>query len=198
MSDSNLTQPNTSAYSKKRADRYSAGLCIVFSCSIPRGNGVRCPEHLRQAVDRNRERKQAPEARLKQRTAGRAQILQRIQRGMCHHCGCRPAPSEWAVCQVCRKQKRAKDRRRRERKRGAILGFLESSRPEWFNPNACAICKLPPDADRSLAIDHCHKTGMLRGLLCHHCNLGLGSFKDEVTRLRRAITYLETARLPTS
>ena len=42
-------------------------------------------------------------------------------------------------------------------------------------------------------IDHCHKTGKTRGVLCHHCNIGLGYFKDNSDTLRAAIKYLEAA-----
>ena len=40
-------------------------------------------------------------------------------------------------------------------------------------------------------IDHCHKTNKIRGLLCHHCNIGLGNFNDNVVNLQLAIKYLE-------
>lgn len=39
-------------------------------------------------------------------------------------------------------------------------------------------------------IDHDHKTNRVRGILCHHCNVGLGNFKDSVKLLQRAINYL--------
>ena len=43
----------------------------------------------------------------------------------------------------------------------------------------------------SLNVDHDHKTGMVRGLLCPECNLGLGNFGDSIKTLAKAIIYLE-------
>jgi hypothetical protein len=40
-------------------------------------------------------------------------------------------------------------------------------------------------------IDHCHTTGLVRGILCGPCNTGLGSFKDSTTSLSNSITYLK-------
>jgi hypothetical protein len=63
--------------------------------------------------------------------------------------------------------------------------------------NVCAICKKPETAKsnggyiKSLAVDHCHSTGEVRGLLCHHCNTGLGKFKDDIELLKSAIEYLK-------
>lgn len=55
----------------------------------------------------------------------------------------------------------------------------------------CAICfgKSTLKSGR-LAVDHCHKTGKIRGLLCRHCNSGLGLFRDNAENLDRAIKYL--------
>jgi hypothetical protein len=58
----------------------------------------------------------------------------------------------------------------------------------------CAICGSPPTGTRShglLAIDHCHDTLKIRGLLCNNCNNGLGRFKDNPDSLRKAADYLE-------
>lgn len=49
----------------------------------------------------------------------------------------------------------------------------------------CAICPNPHQA-----IDHCHKSSLVRGLLCRSCNTGLGFFKDDVVLLQGAIEYL--------
>lgn len=54
----------------------------------------------------------------------------------------------------------------------------------------CAICFHPPPDGRRLAIDHCHETGKVRGLLCTSCNLGLGRFHDDRARLMAALEYL--------
>ena len=53
----------------------------------------------------------------------------------------------------------------------------------------CLICGLPQLTKR-LHIDHDHKTGKIRGLLCENCNRGLGMFKDDIVTLKSAIGYL--------
>ena len=55
----------------------------------------------------------------------------------------------------------------------------------------CAFCgrKEEPDS-RRLAIDHCHATGIVRGILCNKCNNGLGSFGDNIEGMKKAIKYL--------
>lgn len=61
----------------------------------------------------------------------------------------------------------------------------------------CAICQKPETSKanngytKNLAVDHCHSTGKVRGLLCHHCNTALGKFKDDITLLEAAIKYLK-------
>ena len=56
----------------------------------------------------------------------------------------------------------------------------------------CAICKAHyTKFSKLLAVDHCHKTGKIRGLLCINCNTALGKFKDNPFVLQTAIDYLE-------
>ena len=56
----------------------------------------------------------------------------------------------------------------------------------------CAICD-QTSSGRALDIDHCHDSGVVRGLLCTACNLGLSKFADDPMRLRRAADYLDSA-----
>lgn len=65
----------------------------------------------------------------------------------------------------------------------------------------CAICGTVPSEDEWLAVDHDHgccpetlkSCGQcVRGLLCATCNNGIGRFKDDVTLLRSAISYLQS------
>lgn len=56
----------------------------------------------------------------------------------------------------------------------------------------CKLCYLV-ETDNTfgyLYVDHCHKTGKIRGLLCHSCNSMLGYAKDDITVLTKAIEYL--------
>ena len=62
----------------------------------------------------------------------------------------------------------------------------------------CAICKevgfkMHEGVKSPLNVDHCHSTGIVRGLLCHNCNRALGLLKDDKERLLAAISYLESA-----
>jgi hypothetical protein len=62
----------------------------------------------------------------------------------------------------------------------------------------CALCGFPETAldhrtkrPRMLAVDHCHISGNIRGLLCTKCNTGLGNFLDSPDLLEKAIKYIK-------
>jgi hypothetical protein len=57
----------------------------------------------------------------------------------------------------------------------------------------CLLCGQACNTGRRLAVDHCHTTGVVRGLLCGNCNKGLGNFQEDVGVMRKAIEYLERA-----
>jgi Recombination endonuclease VII len=59
----------------------------------------------------------------------------------------------------------------------------------------CPLCKTPFTElwNEQPQIDHCHKTGVVRGILCRACNQGLGLFKDNPKLLRAGARYLERA-----
>ena len=57
-----------------------------------------------------------------------------------------------------------------------------------FQNGRCAICREPMTVP---CIDHDHTTGLVRGLLCKPCNLGIGNFGDQPEHLMAAAIYLE-------
>lgn len=60
-----------------------------------------------------------------------------------------------------------------------------------YQGGKCAICKRSVrEFKNQLAVDHCHTTGLLRGLLCWGCNKALGVFRDDLKRLKEAVSYL--------
>jgi hypothetical protein len=55
----------------------------------------------------------------------------------------------------------------------------------------CAICNTKEkDLNKRMHIDHNHMTGAVRGLLCHHCNTGIGLFKENIDVMKKAMEYL--------
>lgn len=95
--------------------------------------------------------------------------------------------------------KRAKDwiqankhMRKTYNERYTNLKYLESRHK--FG-DICNICGNGPgkgmsNSNKALHLDHCHKTGIIRGLLCGSCNVGLGHFKDNIDSLKKAVNYL--------
>ena len=81
---------------------------------------------------------------------------------------------------------------------GYMRQYLYGITPEQFaerlesQGGRCAICRTDtPGGKGGWHVDHDHVTGVIRGLLCHRCNLMLGNAADDPARLRAAVAYLE-------
>lgn len=57
----------------------------------------------------------------------------------------------------------------------------------------CAICHNPSQRNH-LAVDHCHTTNLVRGLLCDKCNFAIGLLEDNPEYLTRATAYLNLSK----
>lgn len=106
-----------------------------------------------------------------------------------------------AQCNPCakRKYRLAHPDRVHDYNRTALRKLKYGLTPEDFDilwksqSGCCAICSKPlVDAGHDgLHVDHDHVTGVVRGLLCAHCNRGLGQFRDSAELLERASRYLK-------
>ena len=56
----------------------------------------------------------------------------------------------------------------------------------------CMVCLNKFKNGKDSHVDHCHKTGKIRAILCAKCNPGLGYFDDDIEKLQRAIEYLKS------
>ena len=102
----------------------------------------------------------------------------------------------------------SKERQRKFRKANPLYGkntYLKKMYGvdlNWYSEQSekqnhvCAICFQPETAvikgkKISLAVDHCHDTGKVRGLLCRSCNNAIGAFKHDKSIILKAIEYLD-------
>lgn len=60
----------------------------------------------------------------------------------------------------------------------------------------CAICKKPDFCNKAPCVDHDHKTGEVRGVLCSACNTAIGMMNDDTKILANAIIYLDLSKSP--
>lgn len=100
-------------------------------------------------------------------------------------------------CRKCisikRKQKYCPEKAREQNRKSKYRITTEDyNRLLKVQENKCGICrKLQPDDYHGLCVDHNHKTGNIRGLLCHNCNSALGNFYDNPDYLLSAVLYLQ-------
>lgn len=108
------------------------------------------------------------------------------------------ARDEWrrikARAQAREWQKKHPKKRKAQRLKQYKLTLEEFNQILENQQGRCAICGYSDQDKPSFfpLVDHCHKTGKVRGLLCLNCNHGLGQFKDDPHLLRLAANYLET------
>lgn len=78
-------------------------------------------------------------------------------------------------------------------KRNYGLLFSEYMEMRDFQKGLCAICYKPETKQGVmwLSVDHNHRTGIIRALLCSGCNIGLGTFKENSIALKNAAIYIE-------
>ena len=104
-----------------------------------------------------------------------------------------------SICRECHKAKclvrwHSRPQLDRQASRSYKYGITADDFKQMFETQQgkCAICNEEPKTKRGLHVDHDHETGKVRGLLCHGCNVALGSFKEDVTLLNKAIEYLRS------
>lgn len=126
------------------------------------------PEYRKQEIDAAREYRQQYYAENRERILAR-------ERARYHQLKTTPEYQE--------------QRRKRELKHDYGMTQEQYRALSEMQGGKCAICR----RKRKLVVDHCHKTGAVRGLLCSACNLGLGNLSDNAAILRRAAAYLDAA-----
>lgn len=83
--------------------------------------------------------------------------------------------------------------RERGLRRSHSIGVSEYNSMLFQQDGKCAICGTTDPRGRKnvFHVDHDHKSGKIRGLLCHNCNLAIGLLEDDVNRIRKAANYVE-------
>jgi hypothetical protein len=98
--------------------------------------------------------------------------------------------------EYCQLKAKADTKKNKDRTRFRIMRKLYGLEPSTYDEmlanqgGLCAICGNPPAKNKHLHIDHCHKTGLVRGLLCGKCNAGIGFLNDEAALAQNAADYL--------
>ena len=114
---------------------------------------------------------------------------------MCNRCGVEKPRSEFhknrntkdgltTPCKSCKKEYR---RDYTLSKWGITLQEFDA-----MASDGCGICGTKTcDSGRELAVDHCHETGKVRGVLCRTCNQALGKLGDNLEGITKVMRYLQ-------
>lgn len=95
---------------------------------------------------------------------------------------CKSTDGKQARCKPCRKMDRVRRKYGLTREQYDLM--------LWSQDNQCVTCTSEFSSSISPVVDHCHKTGKVRGLLCSNCNTALGLFNDNVDTMQRAREYV--------
>jgi len=97
-------------------------------------------------------------------------------------------------CKMCNKEYRDANKelfRNSHLKSKYGIDLVEYNQMFAKQDGRCAICgRHQSEFKHSLAVDHCHETGEVRGLLCSTCNRGIGYLQDDASVVLRAASYL--------
>lgn len=126
-----------------------------------------------------------------------------------YYCQCKLCVSKWMHLPENRAKKAASERKRKAKNRkkwnAKARGYYLKSRLKNYGMGLseydhllnlqngkCAICgrNKPINGHKRFCLDHDHRTGKLRGLLCIKCNLGMGNFDDNPEIIKAALAYL--------
>ena len=100
-----------------------------------------------------------------------------------------------AVCKICKRKKYPTTTRQKqkayERQIKRNYGITVENYDAMYAEQGglCAGCRQSNKGSR-FHIDHCHTTGIVRGLLCNKCNIALGLVDDRIETLANLISYL--------
>ena len=82
-------------------------------------------------------------------------------------------------------------RTRHPERRVAYTHGLSHEQAAALRSGTCGICGKRGTRSKPLHIDHCHRSGKVRGALCGRCNSAIGFLNDDVSLLHAAVLYLE-------
>lgn len=156
-------------------------------------------------VDVLREKMSAVGVQKRCKICGEEKPIKRFSRcadspdGSRHDCiDCSTARSRVWEKKITRKERLAVYRRHRLKKKYGLteVAFQAMIRAQ---KNRCAVCyaEMKEEKDwRQAVVDHDHKTGKVRAILCHACNCGIGHFEESIRAMESAIAYLKKHARP--
>lgn len=164
-----------------------------------------CLDCYRDKRAEGQRRRRAAAEKLTERTCARCGVTKAVEQFTPHRPYCRECRAAWQRDYVDRNRGKAYAAARKwrrennyaERKRLGTYGLTPDDYQRMFKEQGgvCYLCKRPQSKGRkNLSVDHDHRTGRVRALLCTRCNVGLAQFDDNVEVMAAAIAYVEEHR----